>query len=155
VRSVVGLVEDRGHATVVAATVCAVRLNADECWERLVANEHGVLATMHAERGVDAVPVVYVTGRPQIFVPVDTVKRKRTTQLQRLANIESDPRCVLLVDHYVRDWTKLWWVRAHATATVTDDVPRPLTERFEEYRLKGAVAAVVVLTVSEITGWSA
>lgn len=132
-----------------------MRLNADECWERLVANEHGVLATVHAERGVDAVPVVYVTGRPRIFVPVDTVKAKRTTQLQRLANLEEDPRCVLLVDHYDRDWSKLWWVRAHATATVTDAVLQPLTERFEQYRSAGAVAAAIVLTVTQITGWSA
>ncbi len=120
-----------------------------------MASEHGVLGTVHAERGVDAVPCVFVTGRPRIFVPIDTVKQKRTTQLQRLANIEADPRCVLLGDHYDRDWTKRWGVRAHATAAVTDAVLQPLTDRFEQYRAAGAVAAAIVLTVTEVTGWSA
>ena len=140
--------------TVVAATVCAVRLNAEECWDRLVAGDHGVLATVHAERGVDAVPVVYATRRPRIFLPIDRVKQKRTTNLRRLANIEDDPRCALLVDHYDPDWSKLWWVRAHGTATVTDTVPPTLADRFEQYRVTGSVAAAIILTVTAITGWS-
>jgi PPOX class probable F420-dependent enzyme len=132
-----------------------VRLNAEECWQRLAVAEHGVLSTVHPDRGVDAVPVVFAIGPPRIFIPIDTIKPKRTTQLQRLANLEADPRCVLLVDHYDRDWTKLWWVRVHATAVATDAVLQPLLDRFEVYRTKGAIAAAIVLTVTEITGWAA
>ena len=36
-----------------------MRLAEDEANARLAANDHGILCTLHAERGVDAVPVVY------------------------------------------------------------------------------------------------
>ena len=40
-----------------------VTLDTEECWTRLTESTHGVLATLHPERGVDAVPVVFaVTG---------------------------------------------------------------------------------------------
>lgn len=39
------------------------------------------------------------------------------TALQRLANVASEPRCSLLVDHYEDDWSSLWWVRADGEAT--------------------------------------
>lgn len=132
-----------------------MRLNAEECWARLGDAGHGVLATVHQDRGVDAVPVVYAVAAGDVILPIDTVKAKSTTRLQRLANLEADPRCVLLVEHYDADWSKLWWVRAHATAMVTDAVLQPLTDHFEQYRAAGAVAAAVVLTVTEITGWQA
>lgn len=153
--SIVGLVEDRRHAPVVAATVCAVRLNADECWERLGDHGHGVLATVHPERGVDAVPVVFVVNdRRELLVPIDTVKAKSTTRLQRLANVERDPRCVLLVDEFDLDWSKLWWVRVHATATPTDELFHEL-ERFEQYRAPGSVVGALRLSPTAVTGWHA
>ena len=141
--------------TVVAARVSAVRLNAEQCWDRLAGSEHGVLGTVHAVRGVDAVPVVFAADRPTIFVPIDTVKQKRTTELQRLDNLAADDRCVVLVDEYHRDWSRLWWVRAHGTAVVTDVVPQVLADRFEAYRAAGAVAAVIAITVTDLTGWTA
>ena len=95
-----------------------MRLSRGEAWSRLRASDHGVLATVHPERGVDAVPVVFAVDGERILLPVDTVKPKSTTRLQRLANLADDPRCVLLVDHYDEDWSTLWWVRVHGTATV-------------------------------------
>src|SRR6516225_9394957 len=38
----------------------AMRLADHEALARLAARDHGILCTLHAERGVDAVPVVYV-----------------------------------------------------------------------------------------------
>lgn len=132
-----------------------VRLNAEECWERLGESGHGVLATVHPERGVDAVPVVFVVNdRREVLVPIDTVKAKSTTRLQRLANVERDPRCVLLVDEFSIDWSKLWWVRIHATATPTDELFSEL-ERFEQYRAPGSVVGALRLTPTGVTGWHA
>ncbi|MEN3274096.1 MAG: hypothetical protein V7636_2857, partial [Actinomycetota bacterium] len=100
-----------------------MRLDRDEAWSLLLTTDHGVLSTVHAERGVDAVPVVFAAiDDGQLAIPIDTVKAKSTTRLQRVANIEQDPRCVLLADHYDDDWSRLWWVRVHAYAMVTDDV---------------------------------
>lgn len=131
-----------------------MRLNLEECWARLRTSTHGVLGTVHAERGVDAVPVVFAVDGEVLVVPVDTVKPKASTRLQRLANVERDPRCVMLVDHYDDDWSQLWWVRVHATATVVDGTNDAL-ERFAAYREPGSVVQSIVLTPTEVTGWSA
>ncbi len=131
-----------------------MRLPVDEAWSLLRGARHGVLATVHAERGVDAVPVVFAVDGERIVVPVDTVKAKSTTHLQRVANLADDPRCALLVDHYDEDWSKLWWVRVHGTATVVDGRDPALT-RFPQYREEGAVAATIVLTADAVTGWRA
>ena len=81
---------------------------------RLAAHDHGILCTVHAERGVDAVPVVYVVDDDgYVGVPVDRVKPKASSRLQRERNLETDPRATLLVEHWDRDdWSQLWWVRA-------------------------------------------
>ena len=69
---------------------------------------------MHAERGVDAVPVAYaVDDDGYVGVPIDRVKPKASLRLQRERNLEADPRATLLVEHWDRsDWSRLWWVRA-------------------------------------------
>ena len=51
-----------------------MRLGEDEARARLAAHDHGVLCTLHAERGVDAVPVVYAMDDVAVGVPVDRVK---------------------------------------------------------------------------------
>jgi PPOX class probable F420-dependent enzyme len=102
------------------------------------------------------VPVVFAVDGERILVPVDTVKPKRHLRLQRLENLRRDPRCVLLVDHYDDDWSKLWWVRVHGTAVEvapTERLVGLLAERFPQYRTAGAVAAVIVLTPERVTGW--
>ncbi len=131
-----------------------MRLRRDEAWELLAVADHGVLATVHADRGVDAVPVVFAVDGERILLPVDTVKPKSTTHLQRLENLAHDPRCVLLVDHYDDDWSKLWWVRAHGTASVVDGRESALT-RFPAYRDESTVTATIVLTPDAVTGWRA
>ena len=100
-----------------------MRLAEDEARARLAAHDHGVLCTVHAERGVDAVPVVYaVDDDGFVGVPVDRVKPKASSRLQRERNLEADPRATLLVDHWDRDdWSRLWWVRAELR--FQDDAP--------------------------------
>jgi PPOX class probable F420-dependent enzyme len=131
-----------------------VRLRRDEAWSLLDGADHGVLATVHAERGVDAVPVVFAIDGSRILLPVDTVKPKTTTRLQRLENLARDPRCVLLVEHYDEDWSQLWWVRVHGRATVADGGDPALT-RFPQYRHEGAVTATIVLVPDDVAGWRA
>jgi PPOX class probable F420-dependent enzyme len=144
-----------------------VRLDENACWARLQAAGHGVLATLHPRRGADLVPVVFALetgleaaagGRPQLVVPVDLVKPKSSTRLQRLENLARDDRCVLLVDHYEDDWTRLWWVRVHARGRVEPPSPEllaPLATRFAPYRDPSTIVSVIRLTVTEVAGWSA
>jgi PPOX class probable F420-dependent enzyme len=135
-------------------------LEPTECWARVEAARHGVLGTVHPGRGVDAVPVVYAVVDGRIVVPVDTVKPKRHLRLGRLANLARDPRCVLLVEGYADDWSQLWWVRIHATASAPAPAPPSswldaLAARYPQYRSAGTVAAAVILQPTEVTGWAA
>jgi PPOX class probable F420-dependent enzyme len=132
-----------------------MRLDAETCWSRLAGSDHGVLGTVHPERGVDLVPVVLaVTADRRLAIPVDTVKPKASTRLQRVANLERDPRCVVLVDRYDPDWSKLWWVRVTGTAIVVEGMA-PELHRFEQYARPGAVESTILIAPTEITGWSA
>ena len=135
-----------------------MQLDDASCWDRLRAARHGVLSTVHATRGVDAVPVVFVVDQPQVVLPIDTVKAKSGRRLQRLRNLATDPRAVLLVDHYAEAWSQLWWVRAHGTAREVDataDQRSQLAAAFPAYRDDEAVASVMVLEVEAIAGWAA
>lgn len=138
-----------------------MKLTEEQAWERVTEASHGYLSTMHPERGIDSVPVVFaVDADRQIFVPVDTVKRKTTTALRRIENIRLDPRCTLLVDHYESDWSRLWWVSVHCQATeaspgdVVDFSPL-LTARYSQYETAGTVVGGIVLTATTVAGWTA
>jgi PPOX class probable F420-dependent enzyme len=133
-------------------------LDDDDCWGRLDLARHGVLATLHPQRGLDAVPVVFAVVDRLLVVPVDTVKPKHHAGLVRLANVARDPRCVLLVEHYSDDWSELWWVRVHADAEQIAD-PGPwveaLSARYPPYRRPGAVVGALLLRPTAVTGWTA
>jgi PPOX class probable F420-dependent enzyme len=138
-----------------------VTLDEQECWARVEQARHGVLATIHPERGVDTVPVVFAVVAGLIGLPLDTVKPKRHLQLTRMENVARDPRCVLLVEHYSDDWSELWWVRIHASASwsLTSGPERiwveAFSERYPQYRLPGTVAATMILRPTAVAGWAA
>ena len=137
-----------------------MRLAEDEARARLAAHDHGILCTVHAERGVDAVPVVYaVDDGGHVGVPVDRVKPKASSRLQRERNLEADPRATLLVEHWDRhDWSRLWWVRAELrwqgdAAGRTAELAGQLAQRFPQYRNQ-PFARVLVLRIVGVTGWA-
>lgn len=138
------------------------RLSADEALARLRAHDHGVFCTLHPERGVDAVPVVYaVDGDGHVGIPVDRVKPKVSTRLQREQNLDADPRATLLVDHWDHnDWSRLWWVRLELRHRADASVEREasladlLADRYPQYRDK-PFAKVLVLRIVDATGWEA
>ena len=135
-----------------------VQLDEATCWERVRAAHHGTLGTVHAARGVDAVPVVFVVHDERLVIPIDTVKPKSGPMLQRLRNLLVDPRAVLLVDHYDDDWSRLWWVRVHGRAeqhVPTATQLEALGRAFPAYRSPDAVTSVIVLEPNEVTGWTA
>ena len=138
-----------------------MRLADDEARARLAAHDHGVLSTVHAERGVDAVPVAYVVDDDGfVGVPVDRVKPKASTRLQRERNLEADPRATLLVEHWdPHDWSRLWWVRAELRwrrdgAGRAEALAAGLAERYPQYRGR-PFAKVLVLRIVGVTGWAA
>ena len=136
-----------------------MRLDQEEARARLAAHDHGVLSTVHPGRGVDAVPVVYAVDDGCVGVPVDRVKPKASSRLQRERNLERDPRATLLVDHWDRDdWSRLWWVRAELrfqdAAGRDAALAARLAERYAQYRDQ-PFARVLVLRIVAVTGWAA
>ncbi|WP_448624372.1 TIGR03668 family PPOX class F420-dependent oxidoreductase [Geodermatophilus sp. URMC 64] len=138
-----------------------MRLTETEARTRLAAHDHGVLCTVHSERGVDAVPVVYVVDDDGwVGVPVDRVKPKSSSRLQRERNLETDPRAALLVEHWdPDDWSRLWWVRAElrwqgdAVAARAADLAARLEHAYPQYRDQ-PFSRVLVLRVVGVTGWA-
>lgn len=139
-----------------------MRLSREEARARLAEHDHGILCTVHPVRGADPVPVVYVVDEDAfVGVPVDLVKPKTSTRLQRERNLEADPRATLLVEHWDReDWSRLWWVRAELQWEATPSPEREaalaamLARRYPQYRDE-PFARVLVLRVVGLTGWSA
>ena len=139
-----------------------MKLAQEEARVRLATHDHGILCTVHAARGVDAVPVVFAVDEEGFLaVPVDRVKPKASARLQRERNLEVDPRATLLVEHWDRDdWSRLWWVRA-----TLEHVPDPPTAVAEELttRLANAVPQyanrpfrrIIVCRILTTSGWAA
>ncbi len=141
---------------------CAMRLARGEARSRLEGHDHGILCTVHAARGVDAVPVVYALDDDgYVGVPVDLVKPKVSLRLQRERNLEGDPRAALLVEHWDRDdWSRLWWVRAELRwadqvgAGRAAGLAARLVDRYPQYD-DAPFARVIVLRIEDVVGWSA
>jgi hypothetical protein len=138
-----------------------MKLATDEARALLVAHDHGVLCTLHAERGVDAVPVVYAVDEDgHVGVPVDRVKPKASMQLQRERNLEADPRATLLIEQWDRDdWSQLWWVRAELqwqrdAAGSAQPLAVRLAERYTQYRDQ-PFSRILVLRIVGVSGWAA
>jgi PPOX class probable F420-dependent enzyme len=117
------------------------------------------LATVRPDGGPHVVPVVFVLIGDMIFTAVDA-KPKRSNRLQRLANVRSEPRCSLLVDHYEDDWSKLWWVRADGEAAVVEPAAATeglaaLVKRHAQYRQLAPTGPLLAVRVTRWSGWSA
>lgn len=130
-----------------------------ELRRRFAASPVARLSTVRPDGGPHIVPIVFATVDDTVFSAVDA-KPKRSTDLQRLANVRAEPRCSLLVDHYDDDWRRLWWVRADGTAdvVVAPSAGHPgiqaLAQRFRQYRDEPPSGPLLVVTVQRWTGWA-
>ena len=138
-----------------------MRLTPDQAFARLSAHAHGVLSTLHPERGIDSVPVVYAIDGSHLGIPIDTIKPKSTTNLRREENAANDPRATLLIDHWDdEDWSQLWWVRvtlravANPSTEITERLADLLAARYVQYRDK-PFARIMIFEITNATGWSA
>lgn len=115
------------------------------------------LATVTADGAPRVVPLVFVVFGGRIYTAVDA-KPKRTNALTRLANIATNPQVSVLVDHYVDEWTQLWWARADGRARVLDEAPDALVllaEKYPQYREQPPPGPVIAIDVERWSGWLA
>ncbi len=139
-----------------------MRLDGAEAGRRLAEHTHGVLCTLHPDRGPDPVPVVYCTDDAgHLAIPVDSVKPKTSTHLRREDNLVADPRAALLIERWdADDWSRLWWVRAtlrhlpDPATPLSDDLAERLAAAVPQYRDR-PFHRVLVFDVAAVTGWSA
>ena len=119
--------------------------------------EVGRLATLDPAGHIDVVPFCFALDGDTLWSAVDA-KPKTTTALKRLANIRLHPEVTVLVDHYDRDWSRLWWVRLRGRARVHGQHPAAvglLAAKYGQYRVAPPPGPVIEITVAAWTGWSA
>ena len=117
------------------------------------------LATIGAGGQPHLVPITFAVRGNVIVTAVDH-KPKRSMDLRRLRNIETNPRVSVLVDHYDDDWSLLWWVRADGVARILrgDDRAEPLrwlAEKYDQYLTRPPEGPVIRIDVSAWRSWSA
>lgn len=126
---------------------------------RVAAARVARLATVRPDATPHVVPITFEFAGRSIVTAVDD-KPKRTTALQRLRNIATNPAVSVLIDHYDDDWNELWWARADGTATIADAETAPdaldvLAAKYQPYRYHRPRGPVIVVTVDRWTVWSA
>jgi PPOX class probable F420-dependent enzyme len=136
-----------------------MRLTEKAARERLTSVPVLRMATTDETGRPHLVVMTFAVDGDRVYTAVDA-KPKSTRDLKRLRNIHANPRVAVLADHYEDDWTRLWWVRADATAEIVDDpaaMARPialLRERYPQYRQAPPEGPVIALTVERWTGWA-
>ena len=131
-----------------------------ECRIRMATTRVARLATTRADGRVDLVPIVFALVDADVVFAIDH-KPKRTRNLRRLANIESNPEVTVLFDHYADDdWGALWWVRMRGRAVIVPGGPaagRALDElqnRYPQHQARRPEGPVVWITPTGFTGWA-
>jgi PPOX class probable F420-dependent enzyme len=118
------------------------------------------LATVRPDGRPHLVPVTFASVSADVLVTAVDHKPKRSTDLQRLRNIEAHPEVSLLVDHDDDDWTALWWVRLDATAHVVREEPQrarltdALVRKYDEYADRPPAGPVIVMGVHTVASWN-
>jgi PPOX class probable F420-dependent enzyme len=120
----------------------------------------GRLATVRPDGAPHVVPLTFAVDGDTLVSAVDD-KPKRSRDLQRLRNLEADPRASVIIDEYAEDWSLLWWVRVDGRVEVVTDEPRrrdllaPLVAKYEQYADRPPEGPVVLLRIERVTSWSA
>ncbi|NIR36720.1 MAG: TIGR03668 family PPOX class F420-dependent oxidoreductase [Actinobacteria bacterium] len=123
------------------------------------------LATLRDSGAAHLVPVVFHWEGSRLWIPVDG-KPKRDRELERVRNIERDPRATLLVDAYGDDWAALWWIHLEGRATIRrdeasedfGDAAEGLRRKYPQYQdvpLFRGVPTLIEITPERQTSWCA
>src|SRR5260370_13440018 len=135
-------------------------MDRDEMRRRIATMSVARLATVSRDGRPHIVPITFAATDEALYFAVDR-KPKKTTDLQRLRNIEANPAVSVLFDHYDDDWNNLWWVRIDGPARVLRQGPHfnaaisLLTVRHSQYRSATPGGPAVKITIDRMSGWSA
>lgn len=117
------------------------------------------LATITPEGRPHLVPVTFALTEGVLVTMIDH-KPKTMSRLQRLVNIEHDPRASVLADHYAEDWESLWWVRVDGRASLGTEGARweaarkALVGKYRQYRHRPPGGTAIFVSVDRVTWWA-
>jgi PPOX class probable F420-dependent enzyme len=111
------------------------------------------------------VPVCFVLIGETLYHAIDgKPKSASAAMLRRVKNVRANPRAALLVDHYVEDWRRLWYVLVRGRARVLDHGAEQrraivaLRRKYPQYRTTLPLAAdalVIAIDVRRLRHWRA
>jgi len=82
--------------------------------------------------------------------------------LRRVRNVRANPRAALLIDYYVEDWRRLWWVLLRGRGRVLESgleharAIMALKRKYPQYRSSVPLAAdalVIAIDVQRLSRW--
>lgn len=121
------------------------------------------LATVDDGGEPHVVPIVYAFDGARIYSPIDKKpKQVGAYELQRVHNIEGNPKVAVIIDHYEPDWEQLAWVQLRGDASITtqgteyEEGLSLLVTKYEQYQdlpLEGR--PLIVIQVERIISWRA
>jgi PPOX class probable F420-dependent enzyme len=111
------------------------------------------------------IPVCFVLLGDTVYQAIDAKPKSVSPgQLRRVKNIKANPRAALLIDHYVEDWRRLWWVLLYGRARLVAPGPEQqraiaaLRRKYLQYRTTTPLmsnALVIALAVQQLRLWQA
>lgn len=137
-------------------------MDATQARARFAEHRRAVLASVRPDGAPHLVPITFALAGPDLVVTAVDDKPKRHDHLQRLRNLDHEPRVSLLADHYADTWNELWWVRADGRARVEPpgsadwrDGIAALAARYPAYARRTPTGPVIAVDVARWVGWAA
>ncbi|MGH7262300.1 MAG: TIGR03668 family PPOX class F420-dependent oxidoreductase [Candidatus Rokuibacteriota bacterium] len=110
------------------------------------------------------VPICYAFDGRHCYSAIDAKpKRQAAGRLQRVRNIEQNPRVSFLVDHYEEEWSRLRYVILQGRADLLSEGAEftyavdLLLEKYSQYRamtLDRSAGLVIKITPERVIQWS-
>jgi PPOX class probable F420-dependent enzyme len=137
----------------------------DASWRRRITRARvGHFATSDG-KAPSVVPVCFVLLGETLYQAIDgKTKSVAPGQLRRVKNVRANPSVALLIDHYVEDWRRLWYVLLRGTAriiTAGNEQQRAivaLRRKYPQYRTTvplPADALIIAIDVRRLRHWRA
>ena len=111
------------------------------------------------------VPVCFVLLGETVYQAIDgKPKSVNPSQLRRVKNVRANPNAALLIDHYLEDWRRLWYVVLRGKARIVDAGVEQrraigaLRKKYPQYRTNVPLrsdALVIALDVRRLRHWRA
>jgi PPOX class probable F420-dependent enzyme len=128
--------------------------------ERISTVRSATLGTVCPDGSPHLVPCVFALEAPLLFIPVDG-KPKRSRELKRLNNLETDPRAVLLFHGWDEDWSRLWWVSVQGEALILrtpsdmNHARHLLLARYSQYASLEELDPIIQVQITKVIEWRA